>query len=64
MKTLANTVATIFIVMGFIMLFGAAGESDMSEAAGEFLPLVTAIKKVGVGIGLLLLGMFIKRRQQ
>lgn len=63
MKTFRNIVAVALIVLGLLFLFGAAGESDMYNRAGDFLPLAVTLEKVGTGIGLLLLGMFIKSRR-
>lgn len=64
MKTFANIIAVALIIGGLLLIFGAAGQDDVLDRTGEYLPVIVTIKKVGAGMALLLVGMFIKGRSK
>lgn len=64
MKTFTNIVAVALIIGGLLLIFGAAGQDNLLDRTGEYLPVIVTIKKVGAGMALLLVGMFIKGRSK
>ena len=54
----------VLIVAGLLLLFGAAGESDMYEEMGEYLPLMVTIKKIAIGLPMLVAGVMILNRRK
>ena len=54
----------VLIVAGLLLLFGAAGESDMYEEMGECLPLMVNVKKIAIGLPMLVAGVVILNRRK
>lgn len=54
----------VLIVAGLLLLFGAAGESDMYEEMGEYLPLMVTIKKMAIGLLMSAFGVMILNRRK
>ena len=54
----------VLIVAGLLLLFGAAGESDMYEEMGEYLPLMVNIKKIAIGLPMIAVGVMILNRRK
>lgn len=59
-----NILSGVLIVAGLLLLFGAAGESDMHEEMGECLPLMVNIKKIAIGLPMLVAGIMILNRRK
>ena len=59
-----NILSGVLIVAGLLLLFGAAGESDMYEEMGEYLPLMVNIKKIAIGLPMLVAGVVILNRRK
>lgn len=59
-----NILAGALIVAGLLLLFGAAGESDLYDEMGEYLPLIVTIKKVIIGLPMLAVGTMILNRRK
>lgn len=54
-----SILSRVLIVAGLLLLFGAAGESDMYEEMGKYLPLMVTIKKVAIGLPMFAIGVMI-----
>lgn len=54
----------VLIVAGLLLLFGAAGESDIYEEMGECLPLMVIVKKVAIGLPMIVVGVMILNRRK
>lgn len=54
----------VLIVAGLLLLFGAAGESDIYEEMGECLPLMVIVKKVAIGLPMIVAGVMILNRRK
>ena len=54
----------VLIVAGLLLLFGAAGESDMYEEMGEYLPLMVIVKRVAIGLPMIVAGVMILNRRK
>ena len=54
----------VLIVAGLLLLFGAAGESDIYEEMGEYLPLMVNVKKIAIGLPMLVAGVVILNRRK
>lgn len=63
MNTFRNILALTFFICGFLFIIGAAGESDMYEEMGQYLPITVTIEKVGVGLGFIIVGSVIKGKE-
>ena len=59
-----NILSGVLIVAGLLLLFGAAGESDMYDEMGEYLPLMVNIKKIAIGLPMLIAGVMILNRRK
>lgn len=59
-----NILSGVLIVAGLLLLFGAAGESDMYEEMGECLPLMITVKKIAIGLPMLAIGVVILNRRK
>ena len=59
-----NILSGVLIVAGLLLLFGAAGESDIYEEMGEYLPLMVSIKKIAIGLPMLVVGVMILNRRK
>ena len=59
-----NILSGVLIVAGLLLLFGAAGKSDMYEEMGEYLPLMVNIKKIAIGLPMLIAGVMILNRRK
>lgn len=54
----------VLIATGLLLLFGAAGESDMYEEMGKCLPLMVTVKKMAVGLLMSAFGVMILNRRK
>ena len=54
-----NILSGVLIVAGLLLLFGAAGESDIYEGMGECLPLMVIVNKVAIGLPMIIVGVTI-----
>ena len=59
-----NILSGVLIVAGLLLLLGAAGESDMYEEIGEYLPLMATIKKVVIGLPMFAIGVMILNNKE
>ena len=59
-----NILSGVLIVAGLLLLFGAAGESDMYDEMGEYLPLMVNVKKIAIGLPMLVAGVVILNRRK
>lgn len=59
-----NILAGVLIVAGLLLLLGAAGESDMYDEMGEYLPLMVTIKKVAIGLPMFAIGVMILNNKE
>lgn len=59
-----NILSGVLIVAGLLLLFGAAGESDMYEEMSEYLPLMVTIKKMAIGLLMSTFGVMILNRRK
>lgn len=59
-----NILSGVLIVAGLLLLFGAAGESDMYEEMGEYLPLMVNVKKIAIGLPMIVVGVMILNRRK
>lgn len=54
----------VLIATGLLLLFGAAGESDMYEEMGKCLPLMVTVKKMAIGLLMSAFGVMILNRRK
>lgn len=59
-----NSIAGILALGGFLLLLGAAGESDLYDAMGQVLPVMVTVKKAFIGTGMLALSLFIWKKEE
>ena len=59
-----NILSGVLIVAGLLLLFGAAGESDMYEEMGEYLPLMVNVKKIAIGLPMIVAGVMVLNRRK
>lgn len=59
-----SILSRVLIVAGLLLLFGAAGESDMYEEMGKYLPLMVTIKKIAIGLLMLAVGTTILNNEE
>lgn len=59
-----NILSGVLIATGLLLLFGAAGESDMYEEMGKRLPLVVTVKKMAIGLLMSAFGVMILNRRK
>lgn len=59
-----NILSGVLIVAGLLLLFGAAGESDIYEEMGECLPLMVIVKRVAIGLPMIVAGVMILNRRK
>lgn len=59
-----NILSGVLIATGLLLLFGAAGESDMYEEMGKCLPLMVTVKKMAVGLLMSAFGVMILNRRK
>lgn len=59
-----NILSGVLIATGLLLLFGAAGESDMYEEMGKCLPLVVTVKKMAIGLLMSAFGVMILNRRK
>lgn len=59
-----NVLSGVLIATGLLLLFGAAGESDMYEEMGKRLPLVVTVKKMAIGLLMSAFGVMILNRRK
>lgn len=59
-----NILSGVLIATGLLLLFGAAGESDMYEEMGKCLPLMVTVKKMAIGLLMSAFGVMILNRRK
>lgn len=59
-----NILSRVLIVAGVLLLLGAAGESDMYEEMGKYLPLMVTTKKMVIGLLMLAVGTVILNNEE
>lgn len=59
-----NIISGALVITGLLLLFGAAGELDMCEEMGEYLPLMATVKKVAIGLPMFAIGMMILNNKE
>lgn len=56
-----NVVAGALIVLGLLLMFGAAGESDMYDEMGAYFPIGITFGKATIGIAMVAMGALVRR---